>query len=85
MTELGIIFIATGIIVFFAGRTMIKSTKKIVKKSSFYNDQEDIEEQERVASRTEIEFTDMVKKSMIILYIVGITFMLLGALLIMFS
>lgn len=85
MTELGIILIGTGLIVFFAGKAMIRSTKKMVNKSSYYNDTEDIREQERVASKTEQEFSDMVRKSMTILYIVGITCILLGILLIVFS
>jgi len=85
LTELGIILIGTGLIVFFAGRAMIRSTKKMVNRSSYYNDSEDIEEQERVASKTEAEFTDMVGKSMMILYVVGITCILLGILLIVFT
>jgi len=82
LTELGIILIGTGLIVFFAGRSMIRSTRKMVNRSSYYNDTQDIKEQERVATKTEKEFTNMVGKSMIILYIVGITCILLGILLI---
>lgn len=85
MIELGLILIGTGLIVFFAGKSMIRSTRKIVKKSSYYNDKEDIDEQERAASKTEIEFTDMVGKSMMILYIVGVTCILLGIVFIVFS
>jgi len=85
LTELGSILIATGFIVFFAGKAMVKSSKKIVKKSSYYNDQDDIEKQNQVANRTEVEFTNMVKKSMMILYIVGITCILIGIVFIIFS
>lgn len=85
MKELGIILIGTGLIVFFSGRAMIQATKKMIKKSRFYNDVEDLSEQDRVATKTEEEFTQMVKRSMTIFYIVGITCILLGIILIIFS
>jgi hypothetical protein len=84
LTELGIILIGTGLIVIVAAKAMINSTKKVVKKSTFLNGDNDLKEPDRVATRTEREFTEMVKKSMGVLYIVGITCVLLGILLIAF-
>jgi len=85
LIELGIILIGTGLIIIIGARVMIRSTKKTAGKSIYYNDVDDIETQQKQASKTEKELTDMVKRSMRILYVVGMTCMGLGMLLIMFS
>ncbi len=85
MGELGIILIGTGLIVFFTGHFMVRSTRKLTSKTTFINDQEDVQKQKERASKTEQEFMTMVRKSMWVLYVVGITCILIGILLIAFG
>lgn len=85
MLELGIILIGTGLIIIGSARAMVRSTKKILDKNTFYNDVDSVEEQQKRNSKSEEELKGMVRRSMSVLYVVGLTCMGLGLLLLMYA
>lgn len=93
MTSLGIILLGTGLIIFFSGRVMVKSTNKMIGPIKQLDDEEKSTEgvefekipHKSTYNRTEQEFSEMVKKAMKILYVVGATCFIIGVLLLIFG
>lgn len=83
MEVLGIILIGTGIMVFLSGFKIIRSTHKIVKTNTLLVDYQPSEEQLERDKKTEDEYKKLVKKSMKVLYVVGVTCILVGILMIL--
>ena len=93
MTSLALILMGTGLIVFFSGRVMVKGTNKILGPTKALDYEEKNAEGARfdklprhsTHNRTEREFSEMVKKAMRILYIVGGTCFIIGLILLIFD
>lgn len=83
MEVLGIILIGTGIMVMLSGLKIIRSTHKIVKTNTLLVDYQPSEEQQERDRKTEDEYKKLVKKSMRVLYVVGMTCILVGILMIL--
>lgn len=83
MDVLGVILIVTGIMVFLSGYKIIRSTHKMVRTNTILPDYQPSEQQQRRDEKTEQEYKKLVKKGMKILYVVGVTCMLVGILMIL--
>lgn len=83
MEVLGIILIGTGVMVFLSGLKIIRSTHKIVKTNTLLVDYHPSDEQQERDKKTEDEYKKLVKKSMRVLYVVGVTCILVGILMIL--
>lgn len=80
---LGVILLVTGCMVILSGYKIIRSTQKTVQTNTLLVGYEPSSKQKKLDEKTEQEYKKLVKNAMRILYIVGITCILVGILMIL--